>query len=381
MRNADKIEHIDCYVTGHWCFVAVTTEQGLMGVGEATYFTHPTAIPSIVKDLSGVYRGHDPFATDALYNLVLKKHALRDTAAASAVSAIDQALWDIKGKAFGAPIWQLLGGRVREKVRAILLVDRAQRSEVVLGAAEAASEGFTAIKVKPFLPGWSRQSTARALREVIDIVAEVRETIGWDVDLAVELHRNLTPEQAQQFAEAVKPYLLYFIEDPILPFSMAANMYAAQSLKAPAAAGERLTNIWEFRDLSDCHAASILRPDIGLSGGFTQMRKIAAIAESRHQRIVPHNFLSPVSTVGHIHLAACTPNWDVQGYIREDRAPWTDVVDRINVLKDGFLEIPERPGLGMSLNMDYICSTPYEPFAERVGHTAAIAMDGGVKQI
>jgi galactonate dehydratase len=145
------------------------------------------------------------------------------------------------------------------------------------------------------------------------------------------------------------------------------------------ALAERNTNIWEFREYSDCHEVAILRPDIGLAGGFTQMRKIAAIAESRHQRIVPHNFTSPVVTACHIQMAACTVNWDVQGYVREDRAPWNQVVERINTLKDGFLTIPEDPGIGIALDLPYLREAADEPFGNKFAHGAARAMDGGVR--
>ncbi|MBP7336702.1 mandelate racemase/muconate lactonizing enzyme family protein [Niveispirillum sp.] len=378
-RPLHLIDTITCHVAGHWAFVEVTTDQGLTGIGEATYFTHPTAVAAIVPDLLPAYRGQDAFRPEYLFNRVIKKHCLRDAAAMAALSAIDQALWDIKGKALGVPVWQLLGGKVRDRVRAILLVEGPSRDDLVAKAVAARDEGFTALKIKPFLEGWGRLGHARALRDVVANVAAVREAIGWDIDLAVEVHRNLTPDQAVTFADAVRPLMLYFIEDAILPYSIDANNHMSAAMRSPSATAERQTNIFEFRETSDAHAVSILRPDIGLAGGFTQLRKIAAIAESRHQRIVPHNFTAPVSTAGHIQLAACTVNWDVQGYVREDRAPWTDVVDRINTLKDGFLEIPDRPGIGMALNREYLAGARYVPFGDSVGHTATLGMDGGVR--
>ncbi len=378
--RSDRIADIRTVVLGHWAFVEVFTENGFQGLGEATYFPHASAVPPIVDDLRRAYLGHSPFAPDFLYQRVLKKHCMRDAASSAAASAIDQALWDIKGKALDVPVWELLGGRVRDRVRAILLIDEPDSDLVLTSAVQAVGEGFTALKIKPFLPGWSRKAGARLLRDVVDLVRAVREAIGWDVDLGVELHRNLTPDQAIQFGDAVRELNLYFVEDAIQTFSTASNIHVADSMRTPTAAGERCTNLWEFRDLSDSHGLAILRPDVGLAGGFTQLRKIAAVAESRHQRIVPHNCMSPVSTACHVHLAAATPNWDVQGYVREDRAPWCDVVERLNELRDGFLVIPEEPGHGMKLKAEAVKNAAYAVFGGEAGQVAAMAMDGGVRQ-
>ena len=375
----EKIEAIETYIAGHWLFVTVTTESGLTGCGEATYFLHPRACAQIVDEMAEDYRGGNAFAPEMLFGQVLKHHCIRDSALMGALSAIDQALWDIKGQALGVPVWQLLGGRVRDRVRAILLVQGPDRETLVRDAVAARDEGFTALKIKPFVGDWPVRATASMLREVVETVRAVRDAIGWEVDLAVEVHRNLLPADAGRFAEMLSDQLLYFIEDPVLPFSVASNNHVAGQMDAPTALAERNLTIWEFREFSDCHDVAFLRPDIGLAGGFTQLKKIAAIAESRHQRIVPHNFTAPIVTACHIQLAACTPNWDVQGYIREDRSPWLDVVDHVNRLENGFLVIPETPGIGMRLNLDYLRAAAFEPFGTKFGHGALRAMDGGLK--
>ncbi len=374
-----KIEALASYVAGHWLFVTVTTDSGLVGIGESTYFTHPLAVRAILDDLQIDYVGADPFQPEFHFNRLLKHHCLRDAAFMAALSAVDQALWDIKGKAFEAPVWQLLGGRVRDRVRAILLIEAQSTDELLAKAMEARDEGFTAVKIKPFLGDWARQPTARLLRDVVATVHATRDALGWDIDIAVEIHRNLTPDLAVRFAADIADARPYFIEDPILPFSQASNTHVSAQIGDTVALAERNTNIWEFREYSDAHGVAILRPDVGLAGGFTQLRKIAAIAESRHQRIVPHNFTSPVATACHIQLAACTTNWDVQGYVRERRSPWLDVVKRVNTVKNGFLEIPETPGIGIELNFDYLDRATYQPFGSKFAHGAPLAMDGGVK--
>jgi len=380
MLKPARIESIRTYVCGHWIFVTVTTDTGIMGIGESTYFLHPTAIASIIEDLKETYIGQDPYRPEFLYQRVLKKHCMIDAASTSAMAAIDQALWDIKGKALDVPVWQLLGGRVRDKVRAIVLVQAPTEEELLAKSIQAREDGFTAIKIKPFIEDWNLNSSARILESTSNTVKAVRDAVGWDVDLAVEVHRNLAPDQAIQFAELVRNQRLYFIEDPVQPFSVSVNKFVAENMPSPVALAERNINIWEFREYSDCSHISILRPDVGLAGGFTQMKKIAAIAESRHQRILPHNFTSPVITACHVQLAACTQNWDVQGYVRETDSPWIDVVKSINQVKDGFIEIPERPGIGMELNFDYLEYNGYIPFGSQFNHIAYAAADGGIKQ-
>jgi len=374
-----KIISVTPYVVGHWVLVSVLTDEGIRGSGEATYFTHPPACAEVVREIGSQLIGADAFRAEFLTNMIVKTHGVRDVVESAALSALDQALWDIKGQALGVPVWQLLGGRVRDRVRAILLVEAATADAVVEGARAAVADGFTAIKIKPFVGRWSERSTGRILREAAQVVSDVRKEIGWDVDLAVEVHRNLVPADAEVFGRLVADQLLYFLEDPILPFGLSANLAVAERLSSPVAIAERNINIWEFRDVSDSHAVGFLRPDVGVAGGFTGLRKIAAIAESRHQRIIPHNFTSPIVTACHVQLAACTLNWDLQGYVREQREPWVSVVDRINVVRDGFLEIPETPGIGMRLNLDHLETARYVPFGNSFLHGAVYGTDGGIR--
>ncbi|RIK93222.1 MAG: hypothetical protein DCC73_09850 [Proteobacteria bacterium] len=376
---ADRIESIRCHNAGHWIFVDIMTEKGVRGIGEATYFPHPLAVRAVVDDLKFELVGDDPFRPEWHFNRLLKHHCIRDAVLMAALSAIDQALWDIKAKALDVPLWQLFGGRVRDKVRAILLIEAVSEAEIIEKSLAARDEGFTAIKIKPFIGNWTRRTGVDLITSVAAIVRNVREAVGWKMDMAIEIHRNLTPDIAEIFALEIAAVRPYFIEDPVLPFSIMANAQTAQRISGTVALAERNTNIWEFREYSDCPGVSILRPDVGLAGGFTQLKKISAIAESRHQRIVPHNFTSPVVTACHIQLAACTNNWDVQGYVREDRAPWNQVVKSINKLDKGFLAIPDAPGIGMELNDDYFQNAAYTPWGQAFGHGAGIGADGGIR--
>ena len=379
MTNRAKIESVESFVVGHWHIVCVTDDQGNKGFGEGTYYTHPLAASLIVEELATQYIGQSTFCGDLLFGRILKLHCFRDMASMAALSAIDQALWDLNARRLQMPVWELMGGRVRDKIRAILLIEAATPQDILEKSQSAAEEGFTAIKLKPFIQDWATKPRAQLLSDTVDIVHAVREAVGTSIDIAIEIHRNLLPADIAEFSRRVAGMSPYFIEDPVLPYSVDANRYAASHIEAPVALAERNMNIWEFREYSDCQDIAILRPDIGICGGFTQGRKIAAIAESRHQRIVPHNFTSPVLTAAHIQMAAATPNWDVQGYVREDREPWKSMVREINRVKDGFLVIPETPGLGIDVNEDYVRAGAYKPFGNQFQHRGPAAMDGGVK--
>ena len=374
-----RIESVDLAIVGHWAYVLLRSDQGALGVGEATYFTHPLALRSILDDLREVYVGADPYRPEFLYQSILKKHCMIDAASSALMSAVDQALWDLKARQLDVPVWELLGGRVRDRVRAILLVEALDEQSMIEGAKKAVSDGFTAIKIKPFMEDWQLLSSARLLRVIRERIAAVREVIGWDVDLAVEVHRNLPPALAVELAEQTRSLHLYFIEDPVQPFSVSVNRAVAEQMPVTVALAERNSNIWEFREYSDGAGVTILRPDAGLAGGFTQMRKIAAIAESRHQRILPHNFTSPVLTAVHVQCAAAIHNWDLQGYIREDRAPWNQVVQSVNRVENGFLCIPESPGIGIVVDEARLREGQYEPFGSRFNHQAFLGRDGAVK--
>lgn len=376
-----RIAAIETFIEGHWLFVVVTTETGFSGFGECTYFPSARAAQLLIEEVAPHYMGEDAFRPEFLFQRAYKHNCLPDAAMTGALSALDQALWDIKGKALGVPVWELLGGRVRDRVRAILLIEATSHAEMFSQAAAAVAEGFTAIKIKPFVEGWSRLPRGRMMREVIAAIMALRDQLGWDVDIAIEAHRCLTPDQVAEFAAGVAPMRPYFIEDPILPFAIASNVAAARMMGGTVAMAERATNIWEFRQYSDSHDVAILRPDAGMAGGFSQLRKIAAIAESRHQRIVPHNFTSPLITAAHVQLAAAMPSWDVQGYVREAREPWNRVVTAVNRIADGYLAIPEEPGIGITLDLDYLRTATASPFGNKFGHGAALAPDGGVRQL
>jgi galactonate dehydratase len=355
-----KIDRIETWLTERWLTVRVTTDTGLHGAGEGTFWSFAGAARDIVNQLASDLRGQDAGNIDHIWNATYRKYNFRSPALTSAMSAIDMALWDIKGKRLQAPVWDLLGGRYREKVRAIaLLAGGTTADDFVKSALAAKKRGFTAGKMTPFPRNWSTLPYPELIRQNTAIVAAVREAAGWDFDIGLEVHRNMQPGEAEVFAQQVEKFLPYFLEDPIAPDSVMSMADVASRIRIPLAIGERNNTIWEFREYCGIKGVSFLKPDAGLAGGITHVRKIAAIAESFHQRILPHNFLGPVTTMACIQMGIATPNWDVQELILDDDSGRGDLLKKPIIFKDGYLHAPDSPGLGVELNTDSFSKHPY----------------------
>ena len=284
-----------------------------------------------------------------------------------ALSAIDIALWDIAGKHFGVPCYQLLGGKCRDKARVYYHVFGQTKEQLVQGCIDAKQQGFTAVgHLTPFLDE-SRdipyfQTHAEKIRAAIDTVGEYREAVGNDLDLCIEIHRRLTPAEAIALARGIEEFHPFFYEDPILPDNFDAMELVAQNIHIPIATGERLHTIYEFEMLLNRGAVQYVRPDVCMAGGLTHCKKIAALAEAHYVGVVPHNPLSPVSTAACIQLAACIPNFALQEYpTGEGKPPKSEIVKSPIKLENGFLIISDEPGMGIELAEDAQERYPYKP--------------------
>ncbi len=290
----------------------------------------------------------------------------RGAAIMGALSAIDIALWDIAGKHFGVPVYQLLGGKCRDRARVYYHVFGATTEELVQGCVDAKACGFTAVgHLTPFLDEPREvpyfMTHVGKMREAIDRVGRYREAVGDDVDLCIEIHRRLTPSEAIVLGRGIEQYHPFFYEDPILPDNFDAMALVAQNIHIPIATGERLHTIFEFEMLLARGAVQYVRPDVCMCGGISGAKKVAALAEAHHVGVVPHNPLSPVSTAACVQLAACIPNFALQEYpIGEDVPPKSEMVT--GALKhdgQGFLIIPDTPGIGIALAPDAAEKHPY----------------------
>ncbi len=356
-----KIEQIETFIAVNWMIVRITTDSGVTGVGESTFFGWPGASENVVKSFESYLVGADPLRNEHHWNMMYRAKSMRGGAIGGGISAIDQALWDIKGKHFEAPVWQLMGGKARDAVRAMLVLPTGTKDEVAQHAADAKSNGFTAVKCLLYQHDHAAMRHSERIRDLVDRMDAVREAVGWDMDVGVEIHRNMIPGEAIVLAQELERFRPYFFEDPVAPDSVLSFGEVSEKTRIPMAAGERNLTIWEFREYVESAGVHHVRPDIGVAGGFTHCKKICAIAESHHQGVIPHAVPSgPVATAAHVQLGACVPNYEVQEHVYEESPPYSDVVEQIITLRDGWLEIPETPGIGVELDVDGIRKHPHE---------------------
>ena len=275
-----------------------------------------------------------------------------------ALSALDIALWDIAGKNFGVPVHQLLGGKTREKARVYYHVFGSTRDQLINGVKEAKLKGFTAVgHLTPFLDEGRNlpyfKTHVSKMREAIDAVRMYRDAVGDEVDLCIEIHRRLSPAEAVVLARGIEEFHPLFYEDPILPDNFDAMGLVANGISIPIATGERLHSIHEFQMLLSRGAVQYIRPDVCLAGGITHTKKIAALAEAHYVGVVPHNPLGPVSTAACLQIAAAIPNFTIQEYpLGEHEPPKSEIVNKPLELREGFLMIPEAPGIGIEITED-----------------------------
>ncbi len=354
-----KIEQVETFVAHNWMFVRITTDNGITGVGESTFFGFPDATALVAQAFGKRLIGEDPSRIE-FHNLSLHRaYSMRGMAIGGAISAIDQALWDIKGKRLQAPVWDLLGGRARDKVRAMLVIPYGTSDEVVASCRQAVSDGYGALKVMVFQPEHHLMRFGAKTQDMVDRLAAIREAVGWGVDIGVELHRNMAFGESIAAIREFEPFRPIFVEDPIPPDSVLSFGEVAEKTRVPMAAGERNTSIWEFREYIEHGGVHHVRPDVGIAGGITQTRKICAMAEAHHQGVIPHAVPSgPVATAAQVQLGVAVPNWEVQEHQVQDRAPWTKAVKAILPVVNGHFLPPEAPGLGVELDIEGLKSIP-----------------------
>jgi galactonate dehydratase len=348
-----RIASVEAIPSGNACYARVVGDDGTSGVGESTFFGWPTAVAEIIRSIGTSLHGRDAFDVEHHWVALYRAFSFRGMAVTGAISAVDQALWDLKAKHFEVPVWQLLGGRSRRAVRAMkVLVDEHSTAELVDSARYAVEvEGYSALKILLFQNEHHLMRQAARIEDLVTRFAAVRETVGWQIDLGVELHRNMTAGDAVLLCGELARFRPLFVEDPIPPDSVAALRAFAAKVSLPVAAGERNTTIWEFAEYLERPGIAYVRPDVGIAGGITHVKKICALAESFHAGVIPHAVPSgPVAVAALVQLGISVPNWEVQEHVPQDGPQWTDVVDHVIDVRDGYLLAPDRPGLGIELD-------------------------------
>ena len=345
---------------GNHIYVKVLTDEHLVGYGEAYRAGPDSSVVAAVEYLRDWLIGEDPTRIEHLWRIMHNGSRFPGGSIVNAaISGIETALWDIKGKAHGVPVYQLLGGRCRDKIRVYLGIGGLTPAEAAAAAVDAARQGFTAVKMSPFPAEPEKMPWSQVLKGAAAKLEAVRRAVGDDMDIGLDPHARLfEPYKALELAEAVAPYRPMFFEEPLRPENIDAMGQLKDKLPIPLATGEMLYTKYEFRDLIAARAADILQPDIVLCGGLLETKKIAAMAEAHYLTIAPHNPLGGMSTAVSAHFAASTGNFLILEYRLDTVGPNSKLLKKPVPLDDGYLLIPETPGLGVEVNEAAIKNHP-----------------------
>ena len=369
-----KITKVSPILIDRYLFVEVETDEGIKGLGESGAWGFLDASYGAVEQLKGAVIGQDPLRIEFLWNYMYRCFHFRGAAIMGALSAIDIALWDIAGKYYGAPVYQLLGGRCRDKARVYYHVLGDTTEKLVQGIKDAKAAGFNAVgHLTPFLDNDREkaapfQTYVNYIEKAIDSVRQYREAVGDSVDLCIEIHRRLSIHDAIVLARGIEKYHPYFYEDPVKPDNFDDMAEVSKKIHIPIATGERLHTPQEFAMLLRKGAVQFVRPDVCICGGITGAKKIAAMAEAFGVEVVPHNPLSPVSTMACLQIAAAVPNFAIQEYPEgQETLPIAGIVAPTpRHTGDGYLTFNETPGIGIELLPDAAQKYPYRPRSRTV---------------
>jgi galactonate dehydratase len=357
-----KITNVEVFhVKPRWTFVKVSTDEGITGWGEAMVEGRARTVETAVMEHAPFLIGQDPSRIEYLWQSMYRNTFYRGgIVLVSAISGIEQALWDIKGKALGAPIYELMGGVYRSKIRIYGHCWGATTEKIITRALERQEKGFTAIKIL-LEPYTANRGVKRYIEDQITRFAQIREAVGDEMDIAIDFHGRVNPDLAIQIIDGLTPYRPLFIEEACLPENSEAMGLIAQKTLLPLATGERLVTRFGIKNLLESHAVSVIQPDLCHAGGIAEVRRMAAMAETYYVKIAPHNPLGPISLAANIQLAACTPNflicehfgmkeeWDIgSGYLK---TPF--------VIEDGYITIPTAAGLGIEVDEEVIAERAY----------------------
>ncbi len=344
------------FVKPRWLFLKMHTDEGLAGWGEPIVEGWSRTVAACVQEMGRYLIGQDPRRIEHHWQALYRGAFYRGgPVLVSALSGIEQAMWDILGKSLGVPVHQLLGGAVRDRIRVYCHVGGESAEAYAEKGRAALARGFTAVKTCPF--GAVRFVEGPAFVEgVVARVAALREAVGKSVDIGLDFHGRVGPAMAIQLARALAPLSPMFIEEPCLPENVDAMATVARSTSVPIATGERLFTKWGFREVIEKQAAAILQPDLSHAGGILEVRQIAAMAEAYYAAIAPHCPLGPISLAAGLQVDACTPNFLCQeqvslgeGYIKQ---PF--------VVKEGYVAVPTGPGLGIEVDEAAVAERLYD---------------------
>ncbi len=370
----------------NWVFAKVETDvPGLFGWGEASLEWKTRSLVGAIDDLTPMVIGEDPRNIEHLYQKMYRQSFWRmGVIGMSAISAIEQCLWDIAGKDLGVPVYRLLGGRVREKVRMYThlgggnmqaVYETFEVEPLIALARQCVALGYTAIKVV-FVPYSEPLEGPATVKRFAHMFGKLREALGDEVDIMVDFHGRTYPGTAIQYIHAIEEYRPFFCEEPVPPENVPALVEVRQATRVPIATGERLVTRHQFREVFEQRACHVIQPDLCHCGGLLEAKKIAAAAEVYQMGVAPHNPLGPVANAAALHFALSTPNFLIQEDMLTD-VPWRwEVVKSHLQTENGYWLPCEAPGLGIEVDE---AAAARHPFKQEVMHSLTVrARDGAV---
>lgn len=349
-------------VQPRWVFVKMETDEGLTGWGECLG-DKAFVVAEGVRSYEHALIGEDPRRVVHHWQSMYRGTFWRSgPILGAAISGLEMAMWDILGKSLNAPVWQLLGGAVRDRIRMYTCPHGNTPEQLAESAKSVVARGFTAMKFCPFEKvhivdhsGLVDESAAR--------VQAVREAVGPNVDILLDFHGRVSPTMAVWMEEAMRPFRPMFIEEPVLPENVDALVRVAQQSKTPIATGERLVTKWQFRELLEKGGAAILQPDPCVTGGIWETRQIGSMAETYYAALAPHNPYGPINLAACLQVDACTPNFLLQEFV-DPAGLGAGYLKQPFVVKEGYIDLPTAPGLGIEVNEAYLAAHPLGPLPD-----------------
>jgi len=370
----------------NWIFVKVITDQaGLFGWGEASLEWKTRAVAGAIEDFTPMLIGEDPRNIEHIYQKLYRHSFFRmGVIGMSAISGLEQACWDIFGKSLGVPVYRLLGGEVRDRVRMYTHLGGGDMKSVYQTfdpqplidlANEVVSRGYTALKVV-FVPYSEPLMGKQYVRQFSSMFEKLRMAVGDTIDIMIDFHGRTSPAMAIQYIHAIEEFSPYFCEEPVPPENVPALRQVREAVRAPIATGERLVSRYQFRELFEQQACHIVQPDLCHCGGLAEAKKIAAAAETYYMGVAPHNPLGPIANAAALHFALSTPNFLIQEDMLTD-VPWRwDVVKHDLKSEKGHWAKTEAPGLGIEVNETEAAKHPFKQ--ETFATSVARAADGAI---
>ncbi|MBL4934647.1 galactonate dehydratase [Clostridium sp. YIM B02515] len=355
-----KITAVKVYkIKPRWIFIKISTDEGIDGWGELISGTKTETVVAGANEMGKYLIGRNPFEIERLWQELYRSFFRGGPINMTVISGIEMALWDIKGKAFNIPVYEFLGGAARDRIMVYSWIGGDRPSEVVKEALDRKERGFQAIKMNA-TEELHYIDSFKKVQAVVDRVASIREAVGYDLNIGVDFHGRVHKPMAKVLAKELDPYKLMFLEEVVLPENEEAFAEVAKYTSTPLATGERLYTRWEFKNILKNGVIDIIQPDLALTGGILEGRKIAAMAEAFDIAVAPHAPYGPIALAATLQMDVCTPNVFIQeqslGIHYNKGFDLLDFVKNKEIFeyKDGYVNIPTKPGLGLEIDEDFV---------------------------